>query len=241
MIGNIFNTIFYEPIYNGLIFLLHAIPVDVGVAIIIVTIIVKLILFPLSLSSVKSQHALKEVQPEIDALKEKHKDNPQKQAEETFALYRERNIKPFRGFLTLLIQLPVIFALYYVFLRGGLPEISMDILYPFVKAPEMVSMKFLGLIDMAEKSIILALLAGITQYIQMNIALPSTIESEGKQLSPMAGVTSKMKYFFPPIVIIISYSLSGAIALYWTTSNLFHLAQEFLVKRKFEKTKEEQE
>jgi len=87
----------------------------------------------------------------------------QKQAAATMALYKERGVNPFSGFLLILIQIPIIIALYQIFLKNGLPVIETGILYSFVPAPENVSISFLGLIDITKKSLFLALLAGVTK------------------------------------------------------------------------------
>ena len=157
MIGEVFNTVFFNPIYNGLIFLLDVVPfIDVGIAVILVTVVVKLVLFPFSLKMVKTQLAVKALEPEITKLKETHKKDKQEQAKQTMALYKEKGVNPFSGFLLILIQIPVIFALYWVFLRGGLPEINVDILYSFTPIPENINMNFLGLIDVSQKCIVCA-------------------------------------------------------------------------------------
>ena len=114
----LFNLFFYEPLYNGLIFLIGVLPrADIGIVVVLFTCIVKLILFPLSKKSVLTQIRMKEIQPELDAIKEKHKENKQEQALKVMALYKERKINPFSGILLIFIQIPIIFALYFVFFK----------------------------------------------------------------------------------------------------------------------------
>ncbi|MFQ5661888.1 MAG: YidC/Oxa1 family membrane protein insertase [Candidatus Paceibacteria bacterium] len=236
MISGIFNTVFFNPIYNGLIFLLDTVPfIDVGIAVILVTVIVKLILFPFSLKMVKTQLAVKQLEPEINKLKETHKNDKQEQARQTMALYKEKGVNPFSGFLLILVQIPVIFGLYWVFLRGGLPEINMDILYSFVSAPEKINMNFLGLINVSAKSAVLALLAGATQYFQIKYSLPP-MKARSEKASLKEDLARsfhiQMRYVMPIIVFSIAYSISAAVALYWTTSNLFAIGQEIYVRKK---------
>jgi YidC/Oxa1 family membrane protein insertase len=243
MISTIWNTVFFNPIYNGLIFLLDVVPfIDVGIAVILVTVIVKLILFPFSLKMVKTQLAVKALEPEITKLKETHKDDKQEQAKQTMALYKERGVNPFSGFLLILVQIPVIFGLYWVFLRGGLPEINMDILYSFVSAPESINMNFLGLIDVAKKSALLAVFAGTTQYFQIKYSLPPMkARQEGKASLKEDLARSfhiQMRYVMPIIVFAIAYAISAAVALYWTTSNLFAIGQEIYVRKKIKNKQE---
>lgn len=234
---------FFNPIYNGLIFLLDVVPfIDVGIAVILVTVIVKLILFPFSLKMVKTQLAVKALEPEITKLKEDHKDDKQEQARKTMALYKERGVNPFSGFLLILVQIPVIFGLYWVFLRGGLPEINMDILYSFVSTPEKINMNFLGLIDVSAKSVFLAFFAGATQYFQIKFSLPPMkARQEGKASLKEDLARSfhiQMRYVMPIIVFGIAYAISAAVALYWTTSNLFAIGQEIYVRRKIKNRNE---
>jgi YidC/Oxa1 family membrane protein insertase len=147
--------------------LLAAIPfVDAGVAVILFTIIVKLILFPLSKKSVKTQLVMKDIQPEIDQIKEKCKGNKQEEAVKTMALYKEKGVNPFSGILLVILQIPIIFALYFIFLKGGLPKIDTSLLYSFVPIPATVNMNFLGLLDISKANAIAAILVGLSQFFQ---------------------------------------------------------------------------
>jgi YidC/Oxa1 family membrane protein insertase len=238
MISTIWNTIIYEPLYNGFIFLTSTLPFfDLGVIVVIFTLIVKFVLLPLSIKATKTQQAVKLIEPEINKIKEKHKKDKQAQATATMDLYKQHNIKPFSGFLLIFIQLPIIFALYYIFLKGGFPEVNTDILYSFISAPSHTNHIFLGLIDVTKKSIVLALLTGITQFFHTTISLPK-IEKRDKGFGQGSfkddfahTMKLQMKYALPLFVAFISYTLSAAIALYWTTSNIFHILQELYVKK----------
>lgn len=236
MVSGIFNTVFFNPIYNGLIFLLDTVPfIDVGIAVILVTIAVKLILFPFSIKMVKTQLAVKQLEPEINKLKEIHKNDKQEQARQTMALYKEKGVNPFSGFLLILIQIPVIFALYFVFLKGGLPKINTDILYSFISIPDSINMNFLGFIDVSVRSIPIAILAGATQFFQIKYSLPPMKERVGKSTFKEDLARSfhiQMRYIMPIIVFSVAYAISAAIALYWTTSNLFAIGQEVYVRKR---------
>ena len=240
-----FRTLFYEPLYNLLLFILNVFPwADLGVAIIILTLLVKIALFPLSIRAVKTQQAMKKIEPEVKAVQEKHKDDRQTQALEMMALYKKHEIKPFSSFLVILIQLPIIFALYYVFLRGGFPEIDMSIVYSFIAVPEQVSTMFLGFIEMTKRSIGLSILAALTQFVHARLTFgkkKKNNQEQSKTDEPSFKATFaksmgvQMQYIFPILVFFISYSLSSAIALYWATSNIFHIGQEFYVRKKYKK------
>jgi YidC/Oxa1 family membrane protein insertase len=128
MFSYLYNAVFYKPLYNGLIYLFNLIPfADAGIVVIIFTIIVKIILFPLSIKATKSQMEMKSIEPQLKEIKEKYKDNKEELSKKTIELYKEKEINPFSGFFVLLIQLPIIIALYSVFLRSGLPNIKTDI------------------------------------------------------------------------------------------------------------------
>lgn len=205
---------------------------DLGLAIVVFTILVKLILFPLSQKQIKTQIKIKEIEPKINEIKEKYLDK-QERAVKTMELYKSEKINPFAGFLPILIQIPIIFALYFIFLRSGFPEINSEILYSFVKAPLDVNMMFLGLLDVSQKSVILAVLAGISQYFQAKLASPITKKTEKGGLGEdfARSMSIQMRYVFPVMIFFIAYTISAAVAIYWTTSNIFMIGQELYVKR----------
>ena len=135
-------------------------------------------------------------------------------------------------------QIPVIFGLYFVFIREGLPSINADILYSFNAMPENVNMLFLGLLDISQKSIILALLAGVTQFFQAYMMTPpqkkrSATPSIKEDLA--RSMSLQMKYVFPVIITIIASRFPAAVSLYWVTSNVFSIAQELYVRKNIRK------
>lgn len=239
MLADMFNTLIFNPLYNGLIFLIDVVPgADVGIAVILLTVLVKLILFPLAHKIAHMQVRMRELTPKMDEIKEQYKDDKQEQTLKMMALYKEHNIRPFLSLLVVFIQIPIILGLYWVFFKGGLPEVQADLLYAFVNIPEMVNMQFLGLVDMGGRSIVLALLAGGTQFIHSLYALPKP-KPRGENPTIKEDLAHsfhlQMKYVMPVIVIVISYTISAAIALYWATSNIFAIGQELLVRREIRK------
>lgn len=227
MLTNIWDTVLYEPLLNALAFLISVVPGgDVGLAVIILTIIVKIILFPLSGASIRSQAKVALLTPELNKIK-KSGASKEEQAKQTFALYKQHKTNPFSGCLLVLIQIPIIFALYYVFYKGI--NFDSDVLYSFVKTPENLNMMFLGFIDLGSKSILLAVLAGASQYLQayfMPKPAPSTSEKGSFQENFAKSMQVQMKYVFPLIVAFIAYTVSGAVALYWVVSNIFAIGQQ---------------
>ncbi len=232
-----FKTIIYIPLYNILILILNVSWIDAGIATVILTILVKLILYPVSKKSTITQARMKEKEGELALIKEKYKDK-QEQAVKMMEFYKVNNINPFSSILTVLIQIPIIFSLYYIFFRSGLPSIDTTLLYSFVKVPVSVSMNFLGLIDVSQKSIVLALLAAVTSFWQMHLASPTeknTGQTGGKE--DFSKIMAKqMKYTMPIIVFFISWKISAIVALYWFVSNLVGIAQDVYTRKQMAKT-----
>jgi YidC/Oxa1 family membrane protein insertase len=212
---------------------------DMGLAVIVLTIIVRVILFPLSRRAVQAQMAMKALTPEIEELKKKFKDDREAQSKAIFALYKERDIHPFAGLGLVLVQFPVLIGLYWVFSHGGLPVIDSTTLYSFVPSPSTVHMDFLGLIPLSGHSILLAITAAITQFVYTRLSMgpvatvdPTPVESS---LSGdlVKSFDTQARYILPAFIGIISYSVAAAAPLYWTTSNLAMIAQEYLSGRRF--------
>ena len=235
MISTFFHTVFYDPIYNALVALVPG--SDVGVAVIIITIIIRIVLLPSSLSAARTQRAMKILEPRIKEVKERHKGDKEKEALETLALYKEAQVNPFASILTVFIQIPVLLALYWVFYYepfSTVSAINAARLYSFTPMPQTVSLEFLGIISVASKSLFLAALAGLTQFIQAHMALSGTMKPSND--GSMQGNFQKMmgmqlKYVFPFLIAIISYTTSGAIALYFITTNIAGSLQELYVRR----------
>lgn len=223
----------YIPIYSALVFAIDLIPGgDVGIALIIITIAVRTLLLPLAIKTSKAQKVLRDIQPKLDEIKKKYTDQ-REMAEKTMALYREHNVSPFSAILIPLIQIPVIIGLYVVFANGGLPVITPEYLYSFVPVPTTVSMHFLGIIDMASKSVILAIIAGITQYIYAQ-SMPKPIEQAEPSFAGdfAKGMHVQMTYVLPFIIGFVAYSISAAVALYLIVGNVFSFLSELYTRRR---------
>jgi YidC/Oxa1 family membrane protein insertase len=237
-----FTTVFYQPIYNVLVFLMTLLPwADAGIIIILVTIIVRLALFPLSQKSIRTQLKMKDITPELEALKLKYKNDKQEQAKQTMAFYKQKGVNPFSGFFAILIQFPIIISLYQIFYKGGMGTIDIPMLYSFVHVPShAVSMIFLGIVSLTSKNLIFALLAAITQFFQAQIITPpqppvvaGAEKSIGNDLA--RSMTFQSKYVFPVLIFFIAYAVSAAVSLYWIVSNTFSICQELYVRRQYKK------
>ncbi|MCK5211168.1 membrane protein insertase YidC, partial [Candidatus Parcubacteria bacterium] len=111
-----FQTFFYQPVLNLLVFLYNIVPGnDLGIAIILLTVVIKLLLLPLSKKSIKSQKALQDLQPQTEELKKKFKDNKEAMSKAMLELYKKNKVNPFSSCLPLIVQLPFLFAVFRVF------------------------------------------------------------------------------------------------------------------------------
>lgn len=227
---NFFNIVLYQPLLNALILLYEYLPGhDLGVAVIILTLIIRLILHPSSIKAVRSQKALSSLQPKIAEIQKKYKDSREKQAKATMELYKKEKISPFSGCLPLLLQLPILIALYQVFLNGLKPEVLKTMLYTGVPFPQHLSPTFLGILDLSKPSIWLALITGAVQFIYSKMTAPaSSKKSPRGDFSQI--MQSQMLYFFPLMTVFIVWKLGAIIGLYWVCSTLFSIGEQYLVK-----------
>jgi len=210
---------------------------DIGLAVVAATLIVKVILMPLSFAALRTQRAIKAIEPEMKEIREKLKDDKETQAKEMFALYKKYGVNPFAGLLTLIIQLPIVITLYWVFNNKTLLSVDTSILYSFVPAPLAISPLFLGIFAVMGASITLALLAALTQLAYGWYAIPVPEKSTKKPGTDMQAdfgrsLALQMRFMLPVFIGIAAYYTSVAIALYFITSNLVGVLQEFIIRRK---------
>lgn len=234
--SGIFHNFLYIPIYNLLVFLVDVVPGgDIGLAVVLVTLIVKVVLMPLSLRAVHTQRQMNLIKPQLNELKEKYKKDRQRQAQEMMALYKEHNLRPFASILGVLIQLPIVFALYLVFSRGAIFNIDPAMLYSFVPLPTAISPLFLGVFTVAGTSLILAVLAALAQFVHAYVSIPVPAASKNTKPSVTEDFGRMMaiqaRYFLPLMIGVIAYITSGAVALYFITASLVGLLQEVIVRR----------
>lgn len=226
-ITQIYTLGIYQPILNLLVAIYNHMPGhDVGVVIIVVTILIRLILAPFMHKSLKGQRAMTALQPKLAELKEIHKGDQQAQAKATMDLYKEHNISPFSSCLPMLIQLPVLIALYHVFrkaLNGNLEG-----LYSFVHNPGVLNPKLFNLIDLSHPNFVFAILAGVVQFLQ------SWMMTRG-QNGPIDGTAKmmnmQMMYLLPAVSVFIAWRLPAGLPLYWIITTLFAIAQQVYINR----------
>ena len=221
-----FKVILYEQLLELLVFFYEIIPGnDLGIAIIFLTLSIKLLLLPLSLKAVKGQKELKELQPKLDLIKKKYADDKQKQTKAIMALYKENKVNPFSSCLPLLIQLPILIAVFQVF-RTGLTSVDLNTLG-------------FGFLALEEPNILLAAITGAMQYFQTKMLSSSTpppavAQKEGvKDESMMTTMNKQMRFMMPVMTVIIGSTLPSGLMLYWLVGIIFTLVeQKIIFKRK---------
>ena len=232
---NFFYIILYQPLFNSLVLLYNYVPGhDFGIAIIALTLIIRIILFPISVKAVKSQKSLQKLQPQLQELQKKYKDDKEKQAKEVLELYKKEKINPFSGLLLALIQLPILIALYRVF-WGGINSKNITGLYSFVVNPGHINSLFLYTINLSKPNIIFAIIAGVVQYLQTKMLIPQSNQNVGgknKDVDFSQVMQKQMLYFFPIFTVIILINLPSALGLYWITSGLFSVIQQYFLFKK---------
>ncbi len=239
MFKTLWNVILYKPIYNLLILLVIFFGGNAGVAVVAVTLLVKIVLLPFTAKMIKSQVAMKAIEPKLQKIREEHASDKQIQSKKTFELYKEHKVNPFTGCLLLLIQFPIIIAVYQVVLGGFGPR--PELLYGFVQFPQHVSTMFLGL-DISQKSLVLALIVAGLQFLQAwltgratTTTAVATTSSNNMQADLQKTMQTQMKYFLPVMVGFITYSLPAALGLYWAVNILVTIAQEYYIRNRYSK------
>ncbi len=246
-----FEAIIVKPLLNALFLLYTAIPGhDFGLAVIALTLVVRFALYPLAKKQLHSQKALTEIQPEINRLKEKYKDDPKVFQAKTMELYKEKEINPFGSCLPTLLQFPFLIGLFYVFLKfqdsafltfgdGGI----LNQIYPWVKdfgfvksfigSVEAVNTVSFGLVDLAQPNVIIGVVAGALQFVQSKMLAPK------KQEGDKTNMATQMTYLFPILTVVIAVRLPAALPVYWSTTTLFAIIQQYLIIHRDVETLEE--
>ena len=231
----LYHVILYQPIYNGLVYFYNIIPWhDFGLSIIILTVLLKVILYPFSIKALKSQKALQEIEPKIKALQQQYKDNKQEQAKATMELYKKEKVSPFSSCLPLLVQFPFLIALYQAMIQA-LESKGFEVLYPFVSNPGTIKVLAFGFLDLSKPNIVLAVLAGLSQYLQTKMLPTKTPAAAGtgaKDESQMAMVNKQMQYMMPLMTVFIGISLPAGLTMYWFFMTLLTIAQQVLMFKK---------
>jgi len=241
IIGYLWTTIFYQPIFNSLIYITSAIPGnDLGLAIIILTIIIRTILLIPSQRSMKSQRKIQELQPKLNKIKEKHKNNQEMLAKETMMLWKEHKVNPLSSCLPLFIQLPFLIGIFYV-IKSGLDPDNMHLLYGSLKEFPFSSINtnFLGVLELTKvNALILPLIVGGLQFMQMKLAMKrgkkkknDTNNGKKKNSNEMDMANNMMIYIMPVLIAVFTASTPAGVGLYWSVSTAYGIAQQLVVNK----------
>lgn len=232
-----FKTILYQPLLNLLVVFYNLIPGhDLGVAIIFLTLIVKLILFPLSRQSIKAQKSLKDLQPKIEEIKKKYANQKDKQAQAMMMIYKENKINPLSSCLPLLIQFPILIAVFQVF-RVGLTNASLPI-YSFIHNPGTLNVMAFGILNLSKPNFILALVTSVLQYLQIKVLADNQPvkemikQKEAKDENMMSIMNKQMKFMMPIMTFFIGLTLPSGLMLYWLVSVLITIFEQKIAFKK---------
>lgn len=231
----LFHLFFYRPIFNLVIFLYNYLPGhDLGVVIVVLTLLIKIVLYPLAQKAIESQKSLQDLQPKIDDLKIRYANNKEELGRATLELYKNHKVNPFGSCLPLLIQFPFLIAVFRVF-RDGFSATALEQTYSFVSRPILVNSLSLGFLDLSKPSYVLAILAGLAQFWQAKTMITKRpeVKGAGARDEDMAAIMNKqMLYMMPAFTVIIGITLPSGLSLYWLVSTLFQAIQQWLLFRK---------
>ncbi|EKE20267.1 MAG: hypothetical protein ACD_8C00029G0012 [uncultured bacterium] len=234
----LFHTVIYQPLYNILILFYNIVPgKDFGVAIILITILLRTILIPLYKKQIESQKKLQELQPKIKELQERTKGNKEQQTKQLMELYKENKTNPFSGCLPLIVQLIFLIAIYQVLIKISSNGLVADPneLYSFVSEPGKINQMFIFLVDLTKPSIVIAALAAIAQYFQTKMLMsnqPVPEKKEDGQPDMAQMMTKQMLYLGPLMTLFIGIKFPAGLSLYWLAGTLFMLVQQVLIEKK---------
>ena len=235
------QTIFVDPFLNLFIGIRNFIPGnDLGFAIIIITIIVRFILYPFASKQIKAQRSMQDLQPRINEIREKHKDDKEAQTKALMEFYKKNRINPLSSCLPLVVQIALIYPLFLVFRLAVSGAEFGDRLYPFVAHPPVpLDTMFLGFVDMATPhNIVLAVLAAAAQFVQSWMLMKrrkkeeQTKQNDKKDPTQAAtAITKNLMYVFPLMTGYFAYQFPAGLALYWLASTLFAIIQQWIIMR----------
>lgn len=219
---DLFNLIIFQPILNLLIILHVYLPgQDLLWAVLATTLLIKILLYPLSMRAVRTQEAMAEIEPQVKEIREKHKSDPVEQSQKIMALYKENKVNPWSSMVYPFLQLPILIALFQIFRDLGVLAANSN-LYSFTPVLESADLTFLGNPDLTQASWILALVVGLAQYWQQKTS----------GMGQKSGWQKNMLYFFPFFTFFILTRLSAVLGVYWLINILFTVGQQYYLKKK---------
>lgn len=235
----LFRASITKPFLNFLILSASVIPGhNLGIAIIILTLLVKLLLFIPTQHALEGQKKMQLLQPKLEAVKRQFKDDPQRMQQETMNLWKEHGVNPLQSCLPILIQFPVLIGLFYVIRDGSNLALSKDLIYPvYENLSWNFSTHFLGLDLMDENVWIFPPILVILQFLQMWLSFKIADRKKAKQIEKAEAATGLelqqkiMLYALPLMIGYFALTFPSAVSLYWGISTLFAIGQQMIVNR----------
>ena len=243
----IFQEVLYRPLLNLLVFFYQLPYVDFGMAILFITLLIRILIWPLSSKMIKdqreSQIKSQDIREKLKEIQEKYKGDAARQNKEVVKTWKEMKFNPLAGFAPMIIQIIILIALYQV-LRAVMQPAGLSLLYSFVPHPGEINPIFLRVLDLSKASPILAILTGVIQYFysKMSLALQPKISGKKKN-RPSSGqerqmqtfqklMQNQMIYFLPVMTVFIVWSLPAALSFYWFFSTLIGILQQKMIAKK---------
>lgn len=256
-IGDFFNLVFLGPVINILVLIfwglqsLH-IPGSLGFAVIILTVLIRFLVWPLMSSQIKMTKKMADLKPHLDELKQKHKDDKQALAQAQMALYKEHGVNPAGGCLPALLQIPVFIALYQAIINiipaaGGNLDYVNSLLYSSqLKLPQNIDPNFFGLNLGAKPSeftsyglvlLLVPILTALLTFVQSKMMMPKAIshhkdepagetKEKEKMEDTMSAVQSQMVYLMPIMIGYFAFTFPIGLALYWNVYTILGIIQQ---------------
>ena len=226
LLSQVFQSFIYQPLFNALIFIYNLLP-NLGFSVIVLTGVIKLLTLPLNIRAFKLQQTMTGIQSEIKDAQKKYKDNPEAQAKAVSEIFKREKVSPFGPIVPILIQLPILIALYQLFWQGLWSQENH--LYSFISKPNVINPFFFS-IDLSQPSAILAILAGLAQLVQ-TLMLPGALGNKNKDSGVSSALQKQMMFFFPALTVFILLKLPSALGLYWLATSVFTIIQQYILDR----------
>lgn len=249
-ISEIYNLLLITPITNVLVFIYHYlslvhIPYTLGFSIILLTVLIRLVLYPLTASQLKASKKMQDIAPHLSKLKEVHKGDAKRLQQETMKLYKEHGVNPLAGCLPALLQLPLILALYSVLQKivhldsQGIEAINKLLYSSSYALNKHLDTSFFGLPlgqspsqllgQMGLVVLLIPILTGVFQYIQSKMLFPSQPKTEKKDNDFASAFQSQTTYIFPFMIGFFSFTFPVGLSLYWNTFTIFGIIQQYKI------------
>ena len=238
-ITRIFRTFVSKPLLNLLIFIASILPGhNLGLAIILLTLIVKVILFFPTQHAMQGQKKLQKVQPQLAEIRKKHKANPEKMNKEIMALWKREKVNPMQSCLPTLIQFPILIGLFYVIRDGSILSLSEHLIYsPFKDLDWVWGSNFLGMNLLEPNKIFFPPFLVLAQFFQMKMAFAIAKKKKDPKKKAEAADQQEMQqkmmqYGLPLMIGVFAFQFPAAVSLYWAVSTLFAIGQQYVVNKR---------